>query len=350
MSQVLLRLQSNHIRSRLAKEIEIFDNCIGDILEHAQVFTVTSSIVPEPTSTVIVEVEHLGKTAFDLVWSSNAILEYLNFQKKETGLASGGDPWLKKKVKAGQQLVQNFLETLILYKKSVDRPGADLFMKYFHDIRLLDGAIVVSNRMTRTWLTPAPHGHILDVEFSERHHEDIMKKWHFPHPHHPAPQVPGSPWHKYFGNIQFGSLSRPILFRGDPQWEVRISFPQVSMNMEREIQMTYGEYRRMFSQVRITDQNEIYLSNFFLSAIDFGARSGVQQRKWYEHHARHLSILIEVLTLSQMAVLRVLQKLSMYDNQRVDVESTVELENPHENLFRVSFKNALRNGYSGTEL
>ncbi|KAK4125088.1 hypothetical protein N657DRAFT_643898 [Parathielavia appendiculata] len=239
-----MRLQSQHIRSFLAKEIEEFENSFEEILQTASVFLVTTERVAQSPSLVIIDQASVVKTVCHFLASSNAILEFLDFQHRRTGLASGGDPSLEQQVKDAQILVQELLNTFILHKKAEHYPGKEMGFIYNEDVMIYGSFLLHRFHHTEQSEIPDPDDDNVDVG-------KLVRYWHTDSLFSPLRHVPGTPWHKFFGNLRPGPLARPALFRErKPLPFFHAIIPPTIEWLHIELEDEYEKYRDMFERFR----------------------------------------------------------------------------------------------------
>jgi hypothetical protein len=243
--QAVLRLQSRLIRSFLATEIEQFENSFEEILQTANVFLVTTERVAQSPSLVIIDQVSVVKTVCHFLASSNAILEFLYFQHRRTGLASGGDPSLEKQVKDAQTLVKELLNTFILHKKAEQYPGKECGLVYNEDVKVFGGFLLHKYAHAEQSEVPDPDDDKVDVS-------KMIQYWHTESLFHPLRHVPGTPWHKFFGNLKPGPLASPELFRQrKPLPFFNAIIPSTIAWLQPELVADYEKYRELFERVSL---------------------------------------------------------------------------------------------------
>lgn len=201
--------------------------------------------VSDSPSLVVVDQAAIVKTVCHFLASSNTILEFLDFQRIKTGLAGGGDRSLEKQVKDAQALVAALLNTLILYKKAESYPGKTSGLVYDEDVKVFGNFILHKNR-------DADPSDVPDPNDDEEDMGKVIRYWHTEGIFHPLRHVPGTAWHKFFGNMKPGPIKAPALFRerkSAPYF--KIIFPETISWLKPELMAEYDKYRNMFDMVRI---------------------------------------------------------------------------------------------------
>lgn len=232
-----------------------------EIIQHAQVVKATINSVPNPTTTIFFDDDRVIKIICQFIESSNAILRYLAFLRQRTGILSGGDPWLKKKVNMGRDLVRALLEVLTLHIKVVDRPGAEFCLDHQEDIRKASGfGFLASNRSTSTWgLGGTLYYHRPDAETALMNRLELgtVQSWYMTKFHHPTVQVPGTSWHKFFGSLNYDPAGYPMLFRPQSKDRILVLFPEAARMIEHEIKTSLATYRQVFVAVSLLDRSPL---------------------------------------------------------------------------------------------
>jgi hypothetical protein len=255
-------MQAQFVRSLLATEIQEFESSFEEILQTVSAFLVATERVAHYSSLVIVDEEAVVKTICHFLASSNAILEFLAFQQRKTGLASGGDCSLEKQVTDAQTLVQELRNTLILHRKAERFPGKESGLIYHEDVKVYGGFI----------LHKYAHADGSDIPDPNDDNEDLgrlAQYWHTEGLFHPLRHVPGTPWHKFFGNLQPGGIMTPYLFRErKPLPFFKAIFPETILWLQPELREDYERYREMFERVSHTRKLCCTLLNLFNSLTD----------------------------------------------------------------------------------
>nr|AAC37477.1 mating type protein [Neurospora crassa] len=136
------------------------------------------------------------KTSCCIIESTNTILNFLSFLEKNRGLPFGGDQRLQQAAYKGQQFAFRLLRSLTLHKAAQEVPGKDFGLVYGKDVYVLNG-------------------HILHRSKQEIVGQAGGRNWHVDHTLHPLRRVPGTPWHKFFGNLEVGDDKQLRLFDDD---------------------------------------------------------------------------------------------------------------------------------------
>ncbi|KAK4233448.1 hypothetical protein C8A03DRAFT_38840 [Achaetomium macrosporum] len=244
LGQVVLRMQAEHIRSSLATEIEEFENTFEQILQTTNAFLAATESAGTVPSFVIIDQDSVVKIVCQFLASSNTILEFLDFQEKKTGLASGGDSSLEKQVKAAQALVEQLLTTLRLHEKAESYPGKEFGFVYNEDVKLFGDVILHKHLHVDPINAPDPN---LEMPLDR-----LREYWHVEeNVFSPLRQVPGTDWHKFFGNLQTGPLGNLVLFRERkaPAY-FKVMFPETIDWLMPEIESQYDKYREVFEVTR----------------------------------------------------------------------------------------------------
>lgn len=214
----------------------------------AQAFTISHNHIDYPTTIKLVKNEKIvTATVCRYLEATNAILRFLKFVEKETGIVAGGDIWLSNKVAYSRSLVQGFLTALVSMKMGADRPGMAFSLRYSLDIRVYDQSLVIANGRTRN---PRLERDIKDQDFSRMTPDAVRTGWHCPSIDFPAIHVPGTQWHKYFGNLDRDNVGpRAAIFDGEEKERVRVHFPEVAVRIEQEMRAGFAEFQGYFHRV-----------------------------------------------------------------------------------------------------
>ena len=253
-----MRFQSQYIRSSIAKEIEDFENCFEELLQIASVFLVMTERVEDSPSLVIIDQGSVVKTICHFLVSSNTILEFLDFQRTRTRLASGGDASLEKQVKTAQALVVELLKTFVLHRKAESYPGKISGLVYNEDVRLFGDFLLHKNFDAEPSDVPDPNNEEEDIV-------KVVQYWHTEAVFSPLRHIPGTHWHKFFGNLRPGPLARPNLFRERKQLpSFKVIFPETISWLQPEVMADYDKYRELFERVsylefRIDPKNVLFV-------------------------------------------------------------------------------------------
>ena len=255
--QLVLRFQSQYIRSSLAKEIETFENTFEELLQIASVFLVMTERVENSPSLVIIDQASVVKTICHFLVSSNTILEFLAFQQTRTRLVSGGDASLEKQVKTAQTLVAELLKTFILHRKAESYPGKISGLVYNEDVKLYGEFLLHKNIDAEPSDVPDPNNEEEDIV-------KVVQYWHTEAVFSPLRHVPGNHWHKFFGNLRPGPFARPELFREKKKRPFfKVIFPETISWLQPEVMADYEKYRELFERVsylsRLDPKNVLFV-------------------------------------------------------------------------------------------
>jgi hypothetical protein len=243
MLQVVLLFQARQTRAAIAEEIEAFERCFDEVLQTATAFLEATEDFQEDIFLLFSEDDALLNLLCHFTALSNGILEFLDFQAQQTGLPSGVDISLESQVKAAQAFVEKFLQTFLLFKRAEGYPGKEIGMLPKEDVMIFGGAVF--HRHNRVIPINAPDPHRVDVSASR-----AAKYWHGEHLFHPLRHVPGTQWHKYFGNLQPGPKYIPALFREkNQQPNFIVVFPTTLGFLVDETGTEYEKYRQYFENV-----------------------------------------------------------------------------------------------------
>ncbi|KAL1840344.1 hypothetical protein VTJ49DRAFT_558 [Mycothermus thermophilus] len=240
---VVLRLQAQQIRSALAKEIKEFEEVFNEIMEITNVFLASTDQITQSPSLVIVDRPSVVKTVCQFLASSNGILDFLDFQENQTGFKA--DIALENKVKDTQTLVMELLNTLILHHKAETYPGKENGLIYNEDVKVCGQVVLHRNDSADQSDVPDPRDEEVDLA-------KLLQYWHAEHVLHPLRFVPGTPWHKFFGNLLPAPVLIPELFRERkpmPIFEIRK--PQFLPWLMNEIIDDYRRYRDLFDEAML---------------------------------------------------------------------------------------------------
>ncbi len=201
--------------------------------------------VEHSPSLVIIDQAAVVQTVCQFLVSSNTILEFLDFQRTRTGLAAGGDGSLEKQVKIAQALTQELLGTLVLHRKAESYPGKDSGLTYNEDVKLYGNFLLHKNFDADPDDIPNPNDDEEDIN-------KVVQYWHTTGVFNPLRHVPGTPWHKFFGNLRPGPLEKPALFRErKPLPFFKVIFPETIFWVKPEVMADYDKYRELFERVSL---------------------------------------------------------------------------------------------------
>ncbi|KAK1758389.1 hypothetical protein QBC47DRAFT_399295 [Echria macrotheca] len=267
---VLLRIQGGLIHTALASHIANFDHGMEKIVSYAQVVKVTAESVLHPTTTLIVDEKAVTTTISEVMESSNTILAFLGFQEAKTGLTCGGDPLLKRKIEVGQKLCKALLRSLALYVKAADRPAAEFGLEYGNETKVSVGAALFADE-------GRGYGNMLQrygVSSINQDSEDpINDGWRRAYFHHPVTQVPGTAWHKFFGNLRVRRDQVALLYRCPPQQRIFQAVPRVALELESHLQSELHWYRFQFARSGYFEEEEFSeedMMDTFLLMLELG--------------------------------------------------------------------------------
>ncbi|KAK3364072.1 hypothetical protein B0T25DRAFT_430313, partial [Lasiosphaeria hispida] len=239
--QLVSRLMRQTIRSALNIEISIFHRTIHEVLRYGRLIYEYSQRVPYPVTVKGINGSEVVKSLGQFLGATDTILQYLDFHEKKTGMPSAGDPQLRQMVEGGRYLIETFMVAYVYHGDCVDRPGFHLGLIYHRDIKNLNGSVMIRNQNRQPWAL-----HVSDLELSQLHLDTMLDYWHYPKLHHPVIVVPGTPWHKFMGNLKCGPNHVPLIFDGKPRFNLELWTPEVGIYMELEIIKTYDELQKKF--------------------------------------------------------------------------------------------------------
>ncbi|KAH6630135.1 hypothetical protein B0J18DRAFT_90752 [Chaetomium sp. MPI-SDFR-AT-0129] len=250
LGKAVLRMQAHYIRSTIQTEIKDFADSFEAILQTTNIFLVMTEKISQSPSLVLVDPEAITENVCRFLASSNSVLEFLAFQQHSTGLASGGDPSLEHQVKKAQELVMELLNTLILHNRAETYPGKENGCIYDEDIKAFGGRILHKNSDAEPDEAPDPH---LQDDLSK-----LGEYWHTEEPFNPLTHMPGTHWHKFFGNLVL-VWGRPMLFRKRERGDyIKVYLPDTITWLQPEIMNDYNKYRDMFETYRRLPRPRLY--------------------------------------------------------------------------------------------
>ncbi|KAK4452818.1 hypothetical protein QBC34DRAFT_435175 [Podospora aff. communis PSN243] len=252
-----------------------------------------------PTTVFAVDVTQVTRTVCQLLESSNAIIGYLCQLERETGISGGGDPLLRNKVQVGRNLVRVLMHALVCHEFASQKPGMDFCLRYRRDTRVIDGCVMLRNEPAESASSPSLDMGLSDREFRNLDPTKIKEKWHFPGVLHPVVHVPGTQWHKYFGNLTVQDPNQASLFRGKRQPRQELQVTTTAATLMKAMGRKYAGYRNLFHNAGWRDP-------------------------------RGLTTQEEKLKL----ISKLLKGLSIHDSNFVFVKGTLEYVSPHEGLFQ----------------
>ncbi|KAK3336974.1 hypothetical protein B0T19DRAFT_396654 [Cercophora scortea] len=273
--EALLDVQAKLIRKDIAEEIKEYEHHFCDLIGMAMRVQDKLSLLAKvpigrPRAELIDEVR-LMDVALSFIEVSNNILEYLELVKKNTGLPSGGDFALETHVKNSQHVVSALLQTYITQKKADRIPGKDVGLQYGHSIKLAGSHVLHKHFNASNGLV------ILNPD-------DSTDLWHVDRLHHPLRRVPGTPWHKYFGNIQndMNEFLPPALFDGKRKEQVIIDMPESTNFIRASLSKEYSKYRNAFRNQTGHTQLPEDEKQMILAEIDTEV-TGINDLAWESH-------------------------------------------------------------------
>lgn len=98
-------------------------------------------------------------------------------------MPSGGDQRLQQAAYKGQQFAFRLLRSLTIHKDAQEIPGREFGLVYGKEVHVIDG-------------------HLFHRSKQEIVGQAGGRNWHIDHTLHPLRRVPGTPWHKFFGNVE----------------------------------------------------------------------------------------------------------------------------------------------------
>lgn len=166
------------------------------------------------------------------------ILNFLSFLEKKRGLPSGGDQRLQQAAYKGQQFATRLLRSLTIHKDAQETPGKEFGLVCGKEVHVLGGHIV------------------------RRSKRDVVGQaggvnWHVDHTHHPLRRVPGTPWHKFFGNVEvepnkplhlFGDFTSPKSDRNGHR-KFPVIIPETAMFIQDEISSEHQQVATIHTEV-----------------------------------------------------------------------------------------------------
>ncbi|KAK4160339.1 hypothetical protein QBC43DRAFT_359679 [Cladorrhinum sp. PSN259] len=260
LGQVVLGLQVRHIRSTLAKEIEELESCFRIVLQQIGIFILVTEKHFHSTSITILNANTVTSLLVRFIGYSNNILGYLDFLELQTGLPSGGDDHLQNKVLAMTCFVEGFLSALIAHSRAVDFPGKDLGLIYNKNVKLLDESVLHRNTNVNN-----EEGELPDIHDPNTNTAAIIRRQFHPEPiGYPLSQVPGTPWHKFFGNIRPNHQFDPAdLFKRKARGHgFLLSIPSTFEWIEDDVWEQYRNFGNVFDLMKL-ERIQQRLLNYF---------------------------------------------------------------------------------------
>jgi len=250
---MLLRFRVKAVRSGIAQEIKQYEASLMQMASVVTGFTSCADMrIPAEHG---VQVPHddntIRKAYLYLEESAKTISDYLDYLEQRTGLPAGGDPSLKKKVKRGQLLGKYFLQA-VLTKKTLDsRPGMEFGLFIKGDLKIYGDHLLHRDRdHDPDYDPPIVNGRRFNARWPTRCNG---RKWHFDHIYHPLRRVPGTPWHKFFGNLGRGSqeVRYTKLFAPEKDCRIKLVHSEVSWFIKDHFDATYVDYTQIFHDVSL---------------------------------------------------------------------------------------------------
>lgn len=244
--QVVLRLQVQHIRSTLAGDIKIAQKCFKSLLQYSLIWLLIKDGRPSE-SFMLEHASRLIRLTIRFMAYSNNILAFLDFHFQQTGLQAGGDTHLEKQVRAMKRFMEAFLAVMVSSGEAADYPGRDLGLTYNKDVKVLQ---------RRIWHLNADISEQEDVPSIENASINDVFAGRYWHPlvfSHPLSCVPGSTWHKFFGNVMRDWLPlthQPMLFKKeDHPRDFVISIPFTIDWLENDLNEQNAHHTEMLTIV-----------------------------------------------------------------------------------------------------
>ncbi|KAK4170738.1 sporulation minus regulator 1 [Triangularia setosa] len=246
LAQVSLRMQSSLIRAALRTEIRQFERSFDEVIQQTGVFLETTEQHFVSPSLVITNEDVLIRHLCGFLASKLSIEGFLDFHKRTTQGTSDGDSSLANQVKAATMFVQELLQTLICHKEAADYPGKHLGMEYDREVKYFGGCLF---HLSATMDLDDELPEIDDV------YEDVDELTNYYHGEklaHPLRQLPGTPWHKFFGNFPETRVEEApdaSLFRDKPQDEApTFSIPGTILFLIPEFRREYKTFRDILKE------------------------------------------------------------------------------------------------------
>lgn len=258
--QVTLLMESTLIRTALRTDIQQFEKSFEQIIEQAGVFLATTEEHFISLSLVVMDEDVLIRHLCGFLASKLAIEGFLSFHQQTIQRTSGGDASLAKQVKAATVFVLELIQTLIYHKEAADYPGKHLGMMYDRDVKYFGGTLFHLNPQVN-----------LDEELPELddYYEDVDELTNYYHGEklsHPLRQLPGNPWHKFFGNFpetRVEHAADTALFRENPRpGDLTVSIPGTILFLIPEFRQEHEKFRQLMLEVSQTFKTSTIPSSF----------------------------------------------------------------------------------------
>ncbi|KAK4200256.1 sporulation minus regulator 1 [Triangularia verruculosa] len=253
LAQVTLDMQSNLIRTTLRPEILLFQRSFEEIIQQTSVFLATTEQHFLSPSLLVTDEDVLIRHLCGFLASKLGIEGFLAFHQQTIQRTSSGDSSLANQVKAATVFVQDLLQALICHKEAADYPGKHLAMIYDREVKYFGGSIFHLN----------PHIDIdddlpeIDDDYEEL--EDLTSYYHAEKLSHPLRQLPGTPWHKFFGNFEetrVHDAPEMSLFRDNAQHkDLTLSIPGTILFLVPEIRREYDRFREILEEASQPHKN-----------------------------------------------------------------------------------------------
>ncbi|KAK0663965.1 sporulation minus regulator 1 [Cercophora samala] len=243
LAQITLLIESTLVRTTLRAEIQQFEKAFDQMIEQAGVFLATTEQHFVSPSLVVTDEDVFIRHLCGFLASKLAIEGFLAFHHKAIQRTSGGDASLTKQVKAATVFVLELVQTLVYHKEAADYPGKHLGMVYDRDVKYFGGTIFHLNPQVN-----------LDEELPELddYYEDVDELTNYYHGEklsHPLRQLPGNPWHKFFGNFpetRVEDAPDTALFRENPRpGDLTVSIPGTILFLIPEFRQEHERFRQL---------------------------------------------------------------------------------------------------------
>ncbi|KAK0723742.1 sporulation minus regulator 1 [Apiosordaria backusii] len=246
LAQVTLRMQSTMVRTALRKEIQQFEKSFDEIIQQTGVFLATTEQHFMSPSLVVTDEDLLIRHLCGFLVSKLSIEGFLAFHQQTIQRTSGGDTSLAKQVKAATVFVQELLVTLICHKEAADYPGKHLGMMGDQEVKYFGGTIFHLNPHI------GPDDELPEIDDVYEDIDELTNYYHAEKLSHPLRQLPGTPWHKFFGNFpetRVHDAPETSLFRENPRHEdLTLSIPGTILFLIPEFRREYKRFRELLEE------------------------------------------------------------------------------------------------------